>query len=127
MKAILSLGVVTVFFAGWALAGDEKGDLAKLQGTWTNELDGKKHEFKFAKDSFSFTFIEQGEKMVFKGKVKIEASKKPKQMDLTVKEGDKFQGDTALAIYQLDGDVLKWCACHPGQDERPTEFPQNEG
>jgi uncharacterized protein (TIGR03067 family) len=63
--------------------------------------------------------------------IKIDSSKKPKHMDLTIKEAEgeieKFKDQTALAIFELDGDTLKWCAAEPGSDSRPTEFPDKEG
>jgi uncharacterized protein (TIGR03067 family) len=115
---------VALATAAVATAGGGKDDQAKLQGTWTFEKDGKTCELKFAKNDFTITF---DRKDAFKGTFKIDASKKPKQMDLTITEGEKFKGETAQAIYELDGDTLKWCASEPGKAMRPTEFPTKEG
>ena len=46
---------------------------------------------------------------------------------MTVKEGDKYVGMTALCIYEIKDDKLKWCANEPGKDTRPQAFPENEG
>ena len=32
-----------------------------------------------------------------------------------------------MAIYEIDGDKLKWCAGEPGKGIRPTEFPAEPG
>jgi uncharacterized protein (TIGR03067 family) len=124
MKAVSASGLLLLFAVSLAPAEEGKDDLAKLQGNWLVEKDGKKAEFKFAKDTFTLTF---DGKESYKGTFKIDATKKPRQMDLTVKEGPNFQGQTALAIYEVDGDSFKWNANRPGADDRPKSFPEKEG
>jgi uncharacterized protein (TIGR03067 family) len=124
MKAVLASGLIVLFAATLAPGQDAKDDLAKLQGNWIVEKDGKKAELKFAKDTFTITF---DGKESYKGVIKIDPSKKPKEMDLTIKEAERFQGETAKAIYEVDGDSLKWCANRPGEKDRPKEFPAKEG
>jgi len=124
--ALWGLGIVLA--ASVATGGDAKKDEAKLEGKWINELDGKKHEFTFTKGKFTVTF--QGdEKFTGKGTYKIDGSKKPKQMDMKITEFPKedFVGKTAKVIYDLDRDTLKWCANKPGEDSRPTAFPDKQG
>jgi uncharacterized protein (TIGR03067 family) len=121
LATVVGLGIL---LAGVATAGDAKSDLAKLDGTWIFEKDGKKAEFKFTKDAFTITIDGFG---TFKGTIKIDPSKKPKHMDLAIAEGPMFQGQTSLAIYDIDGDTLKWCAAEPGGGERATAFPEKEG
>jgi uncharacterized protein (TIGR03067 family) len=124
---ILGLGLGLLLVAG-ATGGDAKSDLAKIAGSWTNEVDGKKHDFKFTKDSFTVTFEEGDKKLKVTGKFKIDPAKKPRQMDLTVTGGlDEFKDKTALAIYEFDGDTIKWCSCKPGETNRPEKFPDKEG
>ena len=73
---------------------------------------------------FTITFEEKK----FVGTYKTDAKKKPKHLDMTIKEGDpKFEGKTALCIYEVDGDMLKWCANEPGKETRPEAFPDAEG
>ena len=129
-RMIWGLGLLLV--AGVATGGDEKGKgIGKLKGTWINELDGKKHVMKLDGKAFTFTMNVDGKELSVKGTIKIDASKKPKHMDLAIKEAEgeaaKFKDQTALAIFDLDGDTLKWCANEPGKDSRPTEFPDKEG
>jgi uncharacterized protein (TIGR03067 family) len=110
-----------------APGGDAKKDLDKLQGKWLAELDDKKVDMDFAKDKFTITFSDGNKEVIFKGAVKIDPSRKPKHIDLTIEDGIKFIGDTALGIYELDGDTLKWHANQPGKVERPSEFPAVQG
>jgi uncharacterized protein (TIGR03067 family) len=126
MKALLVCGLGILLLAGVAPCGDAKKDEDKLQGKWLAELDGKKAELKLTKDKFSMT-MSDGQTKAFKGTVKIDAVSKPKRIDFTIEEGDKFVGDTARGIYELDGDTLKWCSSHPGKEDRPTEFPTMKG
>ena len=54
------------------------------------------------------------------GTVKIDPSKKPKQIDIAKREGGTMTG-----IYELTGDDLKVCLDPEGK-ERPTEFKTKE-
>lgn len=126
---VACLSLCFMLVAGAVTGGDTKTDQAKLQGTWTNDLKDENHVLKFTKDTVSFTFEEAGEKKIVTGTFKIDAAKKPKHMDMMVTGGtvDKFKDKTALAIYELDGDTLKWCANEPGKDVRAEEFPEKQG
>jgi uncharacterized protein (TIGR03067 family) len=69
-----------------------------------------------------------------KDRFKVDSSKKPKTIDMKVKEGSKVkegpddhEGETARGIYQLEGDELTWCVNEPGSDNRPKEFATKEG
>jgi uncharacterized protein (TIGR03067 family) len=126
MKALLACALGLLLITS-ALGGDGKKDLDKLQGKWLTDLDGKKVEMAFAKDKFTITFSDGNKEVIFKVVCKIGPSNKPKHIDLTIEEGIKFVGDTALGIYELDGDTLKWHANQPGKVERPSEFPAVQG
>src|SRR5205814_2279208 len=117
MRLLLACGVGILLIVGVAPGGDGKDDVAKLKGKWRAELDGKKITLEFAKDAFTIDF----DGLMFKGTVKIDPKKKPKEMDFTIKEGGdgKFTDKKALAIYELDGDKLKWCASEPGRTSGP--------
>jgi uncharacterized protein (TIGR03067 family) len=123
MRIAMLLGLSVALVGGAAVAGDAKDDTAKLQGKWAVEKDGKKLELTFTKNDFTINF---GGKE-FKGTFKIDPKKKPKELDMTIKEGDeKFKDKTALCIYEFEGDSLKWCANEPGKTDRPKEFPAKE-
>ena len=107
------LGVLVI---GLALAADDKkpDDVKeKLQGTWTMvsiEYGGMKVPDNVVKGQ-SITF--EGDKMTQRDKDKVEpatykidASKKPAELDQTPTEGSG-KGKTVQLIFQLDGDTLK--------------------
>ena len=106
------------------MAKEKKDKKGRLQGAWVAEKDGKKVELTITKDMFTF-IIDGNDKYI--GTFKADASKDPKQLDLTVKDGNKYVGMTALCIYEIKDDMLKWCANEPGKDTRPQAFPENEG
>jgi uncharacterized protein (TIGR03067 family) len=128
VKILLAWGLGIVLLIGLAVAGDAKDDLKKLEGTWKATHEGKKLELQFAKDKFTITIGAEGEKgLVLKGTVKLDPKKTPKEMDLTITEGKDYNGETALAVYDIDGDSLKWCANKPGEKMRPNALPDKEG
>ena len=62
---------------------------------------------------------------VDKGTLKIDASKKPKTMDIVGTDGPN-QGKTFPAIYELSKDTVKICYDLSGK-ERPKDFKAEEG
>ncbi|MFL5241128.1 MAG: TIGR03067 domain-containing protein [Gemmataceae bacterium] len=106
-----------------------KKDKEKLQGAWkavTVEAGGKPldegdlHRLIFSGDVFT---IKKGEETMIKGKFTLDPSKKPKEIDMEFIETkrDNLRGKTALGIYEVDGDTLKWCWNKP-DGKRPKEF-----
>jgi uncharacterized protein (TIGR03067 family) len=139
MRTLVLAGVAlvaTLGLAAVALADDaaDRKDKEKLQGTWmavSGEKDGKddpeakEHAIVFEGDKFS---IKKGDKVIVQGTFKIDASKSPKTMDLTITEGpEKVKDKTAMSIYVLDGDELTWCVGEPGSGERPEKLATKEG
>jgi|GEM_PF-854727 len=119
--------------------GDSKADAQKLQGKWGwlpqrvhmnypapelmslfhgRELDKKEQlgrQFTLEVKRDSFTFSDYKEK-TRQATAKLDASKKPRQIDFVVGEGTPF-----LGIYKLEGDTLTLCI--GDQKQRPSEFP----
>jgi uncharacterized protein (TIGR03067 family) len=71
----------------------------------------------------SFTFKNGS---IYLGTFRLDPTRKPKAMDMLITEGPDYQGQTALAIYALDGDHLIWCPAKPGTAERFKYFPPEE-
>jgi uncharacterized protein (TIGR03067 family) len=123
---ILPLGLLT------SPQDDTAKDLAKLQGTWNRvsaEVNGKKVA---AEELKGVTLTVKGDGYTLKqgdqtrtGTVKIDATKKPKQIDIISAEGPN-KGKSLLGIYEVDGDTLRYCIAQPGKT-RPTEFAGKEG
>ena len=130
----------TVGFAtsgGSGTLADEKADLEKevrkFQGTWTfesSETGGKElpaGELKgviviFEGDKHT---VKKGDEVIQVGTQKLDPSKSPKTIDVTLTEGPN-KGAVMLGIYEIDGDTLKVCFDPQGK-KRPTEFKSAPG
>jgi uncharacterized protein (TIGR03067 family) len=124
MKArAIVLATVMFIVAGFSWAGGAGKGAKSLQGTWSAVKDDKKIELTFKGDKFIAAIGEE----TYKGSFKIDPGKKPKTIDMSVKEGKKYEGQTSLGIYKIDGDKLTWCANEPGKDDRPKEFAEEQG
>jgi uncharacterized protein (TIGR03067 family) len=127
-------------FAAFGCSGtlaDEKVDLekevAKFQGTWTFEsceAGGKKIPIDELKgvilifDGHKHT-VRKGDEVIQVGTQKLDPSKLPKTIDVTMTEGPS-KGTVMLGIYEFDGDTLKVCFDPQGK-KRPTEFKSPPG
>jgi uncharacterized protein (TIGR03067 family) len=123
-----------LFFSGlmYLHAGEKTSDLDRMQGTWLVASLTEKGkaapadeiamiEIVIEKDTF--TTFEKG-KVVVKYQLKFDATKSPKQIDLTYLVGDD-KDKTELGIYTFDKDQLKICL-EEDKKERPTVFTGKE-
>lgn len=108
-----------------------KKALEELQGTWTlvsYEVGGKQtggedqsYVLAFEEDKWS---IHAGGRLFQGGTVtSIDVKQKPKAIDLAISEGDNL-GATAISIYSVEGDTLKYINCG---EPRATEFATKPG
>jgi uncharacterized protein (TIGR03067 family) len=114
MRKLSTIMVVTLALACGALswAGDNDKEMAKLQGTWklvsvtqggqpiSNPTGGKVVLWTFEKDKATFKIDDKTDM----GTYKIDAAKKPMQLDLSKGKDPK---DNAQAIFTVDGETLK--------------------
>ena len=126
-----SVMTVAVLLVGGFCVGDDKKDEKKtdkdrLQGEWTLvsiELGGKEVDGKGQK------LVVQGDEWTApsggKFKIKIDATKSPKQLDLVREQGGKES--TWAGIYKIEGDTLTFCRSAGPAGERPTEFKGGRG
>jgi uncharacterized protein (TIGR03067 family) len=123
---VLCLGSI-LFLTASAHCGDDKEEFKAMEGSWKPtmaEIAGKKFPDEVVKtiklviksDQYTVTVGAQTDK----GTVKLDPSKKPKEIDIVGTEGPN-KGKTILAIYELDKDTLKVCYDLSGK-ARPTEF-----
>ena len=128
---------------GFAVSGasgilaDDKADLEKevrkFQGTWTIESSVTGGKEIPAGDLKGFVLIFEGDKHTLKkgdevvqvGTQKIDPSKSPKTIDVTMHEGPN-KGAVMLGIYEIDGDTLRVCFDPEGK-KRPTKFKSASG
>lgn len=118
--AVLAAGLVVALAAAQA---EKKGDKEVLQGAWvitSMEMAGKKapaDEIKEQRLFFTGDTILLGRPGASQqGTYKLDATKKPKTLDIAAQQNME-------AIYELAGDELKLCL---GQAGRPTEFKATE-
>jgi len=120
----------------WAADDKVAEEDKKFEGTWVvtgMEVGGNKVPAEeIGNINMTFTFkgknYEQkaGDTLVEAGKQDLDPSKKPKQMDITVTDG-QTKGKKQLAIYEIEGDKLKVCAADHDDTVRPTKFETKEG
>jgi uncharacterized protein (TIGR03067 family) len=108
-------------------------EVARFVGTWrfvSMEMAGKKlPEAAYRDGRLVITpggkFSAEEGSQPFRGTFKVDVSKSPKWIDVTVLDGP-VAGQTARGIYELDGDTYRVCSGQFGQ-ERPTEFAAPAG
>jgi uncharacterized protein (TIGR03067 family) len=130
----LFAAVFLLVSAGLVLAGGADSDLKRMAGKWrlvSYVKDGKATPADkvattrtvFEADG-TYTVRRDGQ-VVTRAKVKIDASKNPRQTDVTYADGD-LKGKTVLGIYKLEGETATFCHAPPGKP-RPTEFSSKPG
>ncbi len=128
MTRYVATAIVAVLLLAAAPALKDEDDAKKLQGTWqavTYEAGGTPVKDVAEKvvctcEKDVFTFLYEG-KVVWKATFKLDPSKKPKAIDMTITEGPNT-GQAIVGIYEVDKDALKWCTAIAGDTERPKEF-----
>jgi uncharacterized protein (TIGR03067 family) len=116
--------------ASSTLADEPKGDLAKLQGSWTGKVGPAKDipaTFIIKESKFEFKLTRPGGEVTLKGELKVDDKADPKTYDFVNfkgPEGQEFPDN--LGIYKLDGDSWTTCSGGPGND-RPTKFEAGQG
>jgi uncharacterized protein (TIGR03067 family) len=126
VRVVLPFAVVLLMAADEP-AKDAKKEQDKLQGEWTMvsmETVGVKHS---DDDVKKYTLTIKGDQWTVMNGLspgagrtfKIDPSKDPKSLDLTIKLGD--QERVSQGIYKLEGDTLTLCRTQEG-GERPKEF-----
>lgn len=95
-------------------------DLDPLQGAWTTVAGPREARLLVAGNRFAFEFV-GGD--IYMGTFSLSAGD-PRQMDMRIEEGPTAEnGKTALCIYHVEGDVLRWCPGRPGGGRRHSHFP----
>ena len=122
---------------GFGNPADDKADVEKevrkFQGTWTFEscATGGKELPAGELKGLILTFeddkhtVKKGDEVIQVGTQKLDPSKSPKTIDVTMVEGP-HKGTVMLGIYEIDGDTLKVCFDPEGKT-RPTEFKSPPG
>jgi uncharacterized protein (TIGR03067 family) len=132
--AMVLVAVLLVAAAPVPREDEAKKEVEKLQGTWKvvsieegGKVASEKGNRTVTFDKDTLTLSQDGE-AVLKGTFKLDPSKKPKAIDVTITQGKGAdKGKVLQGIYELDKDSLKWCTSDPGGKERPGEFSTKVG
>ena len=129
MRQLLSASFL--FVASAALAAEPEGDLKTLQGAWViaeANLAGRDHldDFKGMKltvtgENYAIDFAKNS----VKGTIKLDAAKKPKQIDLTTSKDGPFKGRNLPGIYEFKDDTVVLCL-NSEKPDRPAAFEAKE-
>lgn len=106
-----------------ALKGEWKPTSSKQNGNSEPKEESARYVVKF-EDGGKYTITRDGDKML-KGTYKLDAEKKPAELDLTIEENADNASDTGgvlRGIIELSGEELKWCFVLPDESTRPTDF-----
>jgi uncharacterized protein (TIGR03067 family) len=96
-------------------------DLDQLQGVWTSIAGPAECRLLIAGNRYAFEFV-GGD--VFMGTFELSEGPGPHHLDMLIEEGPADdKGKVALCIYQVEGDVLRWCPLKPGSGRRLSAFP----
>jgi uncharacterized protein (TIGR03067 family) len=116
---------------------DPREDLEKLQGAWRADslqikgnhlppLEARSLRLLFAKDTFR---VEQGGRVTVRGTFTIDATRKPKTIDLAITETVQAenQGAMVLGIYELGKGTLTLCTTKANGQDRPKKLASRAG
>jgi uncharacterized protein (TIGR03067 family) len=135
----MKMQALLVLSAGLLLAADAvkdatKADKDKLQGAWqiaSVEVNGEEAPDE-ALTGFQLTIqgdkytVKRGDDLVLEATFKLDATKKPKQLDVTATEG-QTKGKTFHSIYTLEDGTLRICRHRDPEEKRPSEFAAPAG
>jgi uncharacterized protein (TIGR03067 family) len=97
-------------------------DLERLQGAWLAVAGRRRAEFLIAGNRIAAHFADGD---VYLGSFTLDHDGRHSTMNVRVEEGPRsHKGLVANCIYEVDGDVLRWCTASPGQDDRPRVFAE---
>jgi uncharacterized protein (TIGR03067 family) len=115
-----------------------KGDLDRLRGTWltvslvtngktlvdekTPPREGPATKLAYEGNRW---MIKVGDRTVASGMFTIDATKRPKEIDILDESGTRNE-KTKLGIYEVEGDTYRYCLAPAGKP-RPKEFTSKDG
>jgi uncharacterized protein (TIGR03067 family) len=135
MARVLSLAVAVLFATSVAGHIEDKdkdspdAEMKLLQGTWRiiyHETAGVEDsqeiiwELEVKGDSFTLT----ADSTTTRGTIKLDPSKKPKQLEYTLDYYDESL--TFIGVYDFFGDTYKTCDVEKDKASRPSEFKTKE-
>jgi len=113
-----------------------KTDQELIQGTWVYvslTVGGKKEwngdmpqkSLTFAADKVRLVVNEDGKEVAYQGHFKLNASRKPREIDVTELDGE-LKGKITACLYEIDGDTLRLCHPEVPGGDRPRTLDSKE-
>lgn len=97
-----------------------RSDLEAFQGAWESVGGKRPAEFLVSGDHFTVRFADGD---IYMGRLALQPDAWPPRLVFAIEEGPRHhRGLQALCIYELTGDVLRWCTAGPGAAEWPAAF-----
>jgi uncharacterized protein (TIGR03067 family) len=131
MHSIVTL--LLAFALPLTFAGSQANDRTTkaLQGTWVvTSMNGQDAPAGAPELSITFTGDKYhqalGGDVNERGSYKIDTSKKPMTIELTITEGQDA-GKTQLGVFEVTADTLRANLDTPGANQRPSDFTAKEG
>jgi len=95
-----------------------------LQGAWLALGGRRQAELLISGDRFTIHFVDGA---IYMGTFAVGGPGRPRTLDMHIQEGPPHhRGLTALCIYELLDDVMRWCTAPPGAGERPRDFAESD-
>lgn len=128
-KFIHSCLVASLFLAGVAGCGQKAEQKATLEGRWSGYESRDNQKITLALTGNRFAYWDAQTNEVGSGTFTVNDSVQPRQMDLTFEQipAPQYMGKVSLAIYELQGDTLRFAGSEPGSTMRPTNIAGGQG
>jgi uncharacterized protein (TIGR03067 family) len=100
-----------------------RSDVERLQGAWASA--GRRRAVFLVSGMHFAIHFSNGD--IYMGQFEVDPTMRPRVMLVRVEEGPPHhKGQTALCIYEFEGDTLRWCTSGPGRTDQPTGFPSED-
>jgi uncharacterized protein (TIGR03067 family) len=101
-----------------------RSDSDRLQGAWAST--GGRRQAAFFVSGCRFT-IHFADGDLYMGTFELDVLARPRAMVVLIEEGPaRHKGQSAVCLYELNGDTLLWCTAGPGRTDRPPIFPGHD-
>ena len=96
-------------------------ELGQLQGLWVSVAGRRPAEFRIHGRRFTVWFRDGD---LYTGDLDVVIDERPRTMLMRIADGPtRHKGKVALCIYELEGELMRWCPAEPGADDPPADFP----
>jgi uncharacterized protein (TIGR03067 family) len=121
--------LASLFVAGIVGCSKQTTENATLEGRWSGYENGQTEKITIEFTGNRFAHWDAQNNELGSGTFVVNDTVQPKQMDLTFEKitAPQYVGKVALAIYELNGDELKFAGSEPGSTQRPPDISGGPG